>query len=73
MKNPTAETIDKFRNKACSWQGQRVANQLLKELKELLTKEEYTQLSIAYDHYVLGEGASETYDVCKELIIKYRA
>lgn len=68
----TYEILDQFRNKAGAWQSQYQADKLKDQLKTALTDDDYTKLSIAHSHYKQGEGATELYDVCKELMNKYK-
>jgi hypothetical protein len=65
------QTVDEFRNKAGAWQSQDKTSKLKTKLKYLLTEQEYWELSIAHSHYVIGEGATELYDICKKLMEKY--
>lgn len=68
----TKQIIDAFRNKAGAWQSQRQADKLKTKLKEVLADEDYTKLSIAHSHYKTGEGATELYEVCTELLKKHK-
>jgi hypothetical protein len=63
--------LDNFRNKCAVWQTQPAAERLLKQLKELLTEDDWWKLRIAHNHYLTNEGPDELYDVCKELSKKY--
>lgn len=63
--------IDQFRNKAGAWQSQAKAEQIKLELQPLLAGDDCYKLTTAHNHYLLGEGAAELYDVCKELMLKY--
>lgn len=69
--NLICSKIDEYRQKACAWQSEAKANALQIELKKILPDEDYWKLVIARSHYKLGEGSSELYDVCKELILKH--
>lgn len=66
-------TLDEFRNKAGLMHTQAKADAIKSKLKQLLPDDEYWKLNIAHAHFVLGEGATELYDVCKELSLKYGA
>lgn len=60
-----------FRNKGAAWQSQHKANKLLKELRPLISENDWWELKISHSHYLTGEGAEELYIVCKELTAKY--
>lgn len=64
-------TLDEFRNKAGAMQSQDKAERIKKNLKNLLTEDEYWKITIAHQHFLLGEGSEELYDVCKLIIEKY--
>lgn len=66
------ELLIKLKNKGAAWQSQNVVPSLLKQVKEFLRKDEYSQLLIAHSHYTNGEGASEFYEICNKLINKYK-
>ena len=68
----TYQMLDRFRHKAGAWQSQGVARALLAGLKVVLTEEEYSRLSVAHTHYETGEGTAELYEVCSELLKKYK-
>jgi len=72
QKNIIYNTIDQFRQKAGAWQTQEKAEKLKAKLKDLLPEVEYWQIVIAHSHYITGEGTEELYDVCKELMAKYK-
>lgn len=67
----TQALINQFRHKAGCWHSQRQADSLLPKLKEKLTEKEFVTLSIAHNHYKIGEGAGELYAVCTDLNEKY--
>jgi hypothetical protein len=60
-----------YETRGAAWQTQPQADKTMQLLFTLLTKEEHTKLSIARNHYLIGEGAAEFYDVCIQLIEKY--
>lgn len=64
-------TLNDFRNKGGARQSQTMADRLLIKLKKLLPDDDWWKLKIAHNHYLIGEGAEELYDVCKELSEKY--
>ena len=69
--NKIIELIDEFRNKGCAWQSQNKAESILNKLKKLIEYDDWFKLYLAHNHYKLGEGVVELFDVCKELKVKY--
>jgi hypothetical protein len=63
--------LKELRHKGACWQTQIKADKLFKQLKSLLLDSEFIELSIAHNHYLLGEGPEEFYDKCNKLITKY--
>ncbi len=63
----TLDLLERFRNKCGAWQSKYVSGQLLNKLRERLSDKEYTELSIAHNHYLIGEGSEEQYDIIKKL------
>lgn len=68
----TERLIEEFRNKGGARQGQGKAYQILRKLKSRLKEDDYKRLEIAHNHYGIGEGAEELYDVCKQLLKQYK-
>lgn len=69
----TCDLIDLFQSHArVSYQSRQVkADKILALLKTKLTSMEYVSLSIARNHFVLGEGVGELDDVCIRLKLFY--
>ena len=38
----------------------------------MLPESEFLKLDIAHNHFLLGEGAGELYEVCNDLLSKYQ-
>lgn len=74
MKNYILSNLNVLRNKGAAWQSQTKDKgiNLIIKLKESLHYNEYQKLKIAHSHYLTGEGSDEFYDVCNELIEKYK-
>lgn len=68
----TKELLIALRNKGACWHSQRKYYNILREVKPLITSEEYRDLCIAHSHYENGEGADEFYEICNKLIEKYQ-
>ncbi len=67
----TLQLLELLRHKGAAWQTQDKAEATILALKMHLTGEEYRDLQIAHNHYTIGEGATEFYDVVNNLIKKY--
>jgi len=59
--------LDKFRNKAWCYYTEEIAESHLRKLKKVITKEQYSRLSLAFSHFKIWEWALELYSICKEL------
>lgn len=71
-KKQIIELIEQFRHKAGCHHTLVKAEYLRKQLKLVLSSEEFEKLDIAFSHYQLGEGSEELYSVCKELVTSYK-
>lgn len=68
----TYQRLDDLRQKGAAWQSTTAADKMQESLRFLLTNVEYWALATAREHYKMGEGAAEFYDIINKLISKYR-
>lgn len=71
-KSSTCNLIEEFRHKAGCWITASKADKILKQLEKLIDEKDWWKLFITYQNFRMGEVATELYDVCKELVIKYK-
>jgi len=67
-----SELLAEFQQKAGAWQSQNKAISLKNKLEKVLLVEEYNELNTAHNHYSIGEGAEELYQICNKLLTKYK-
>ena len=75
MNRTVVDTLEQMKHVGGSWQkdltGDKV-KKVLERLEELLTADEYHEVHIARQHYLIGEGRAELDHVCNRLIQQYR-
>lgn len=67
-----AQKLQDMKNAGGAWQRHHQADQILIDLRDLLSENEYSEIQIALGHYRSGEGTGELYTVCNRFINKYR-
>lgn len=72
MQESILDIITMFQNKGACIHTQDVAERYKKELKERLLEQEYWDLNLAHNHYLLGEGRGEFDGVCNRLKSAYQ-
>ena len=72
FKTGRIDLLKRFNAKARCIYTQRLAERLWRELKPDLSKADQFNLSIAWEHFRLGESARELDGLCKEIAERWR-
>jgi hypothetical protein len=58
-------------NKCCCTHTEHKGDVMMDQLRLCLLLDDYEKLSIARNHFLIGEGRGEFDEICNQLIVKY--
>lgn len=71
MNQQIIDLLERLRNKGAVSHTKDIADSIMNKLRSFLKEDEYFNLHISIEHYRLGEGAAEFYEVINNIISKY--